>query len=165
MLRVAYFWESLRGKPQTHQLHWLLLNIRKACNMITKQMYVCSSCFVFLRLPSGLPSPLFAETLYSVGKQTDSSVMLLLFMAWWTGLIGGHSGKADRLKGEIRSGFFCFDFLRRLISEWVGWNPAADVKSREETTRYGYRLSSVLRHAPWHRLLHLSSWLPLQTAC
>lgn len=42
---------------------------------------------------------------------------------------------------------FCFDFLRLLISEWVGWNPAADVTSREETTRYGYRLSSLLRHA------------------
>lgn len=43
--------------------------------------------------------------------------------------------------------FFCFDFLRRLISKWVGCNPAADVKSRAETTRYAYRLSSLLRHA------------------
>ncbi len=42
---------------------------------------------------------------------------------------------------------FCFDFLRLLISKWVGWNPAADVTSREQTTRYGYRLSSLLRHA------------------
>ena len=40
---------------------------------------------------------------------------------------------------------FCFDFRRLLISVWVGWNPAADVRSRAETTRYGDGLSSPLR--------------------
>lgn len=69
------------------------------------------------------------------------------FIAWWTGLIGGHSGKAGRLIWVWSDLGFSFDFLRLLIFEWVGWNPSADVKSREETTRHGYRLSYLLRHA------------------
>ena len=60
----------------------------------------------------------------------------------------------------------CFDFLRLLICKWVGWNPASDVTSRGETTRYmvtGYHLHSVTRDPPWHRLFHLLSWLISQT--
>lgn len=104
-------------------------------------MCECSSCFLF-----SFPSVCWDSHWESRLLQTDSSVMVLLFMAWWTGLIGGHSGKADSLTGEIWSGFL-FWSPQTFISEWVGWNPAADVASRGETTRYGYRLSFQLRHA------------------
>lgn len=104
--------------------------------------------------PPGLLCLLFSETLYwkrnlkSRLLQTDSSLLLLLFMTW--------------LAGRRSDLTFCFDFLRLLICEWVGCNPATDVMSRDETSRYmvrGYQARSVTRDPPWHQLLHLSSWL------
>ena len=101
-------------------------------------------------LPICSPSLQVGKKKAASRRQTGTG-MLLRFIAWWTGLIRGHSGKADSRKGGGSDMAFCFDFLRLLICEWVGWNPDSDVRSREETTRCtipGYQLRSVTREPP-----------------
>lgn len=82
--------------------------------------------------------------------QTDEAVMLLLFVAWWTGLINGCSRKADRLGGwgggsDLR---FCFFFHQTsyLWECWVESSRRRNVKKRGDTQR-SCRLSSTLGYA------------------
>lgn len=163
-----YFWESLRGK-----LNNFSVLLRKACNVMTKRMCECSSCFRYLRLPSCLHSHLFAETRYwrtnweSRPLQTDSSLMLLLFMAWWTGLIGGHSGKADGVKGEIWSGFLFWSQTSYRRVCWVESSRRRNVQ-RDDTLWLQVIISAqtcVTHHGTNFLVGYLSSWLPLQTVC
>lgn len=63
---------------------------------------------------------------------------------------------------------FCFVFIRRLIYEWVGWNPAVDVMSRKEVTRNavaGYHRFSVTHDPPWQRLVATPNCLHGILAC
>lgn len=89
-------------------------------------------------------------------QQTGSSGMLLLFMTWWTGLIGGHSGKADRLEGGDQIWVFVLisaDFLS--LSELGGIQPQMlGPEQRRHAMVTGYRLRSDSRDSPYRQLLH-----------
>lgn len=79
--------------------------------------------------------------------QTDKTEMLLLFMAWWTGLIDGCSHKADRLKGGIWSPFlFCFHQTSYLWVSWVESSRRRNVKEGGDM-QCCCRLSQILSYA------------------
>lgn len=135
---------------------WLcVLSKSTACNVITKEICEGTSCFIFLWHPSCLPLHLFVATLLEeeLGKKKADSCRqttqscLLLFIAWWTGLIVGHSGEADRLKEEIRFSFlFWFPQTSYLRVCWVESRLRLNVQRRDDKV-YSYRLSSPLSHA------------------
>lgn len=148
------------------------LLLRKACNVITKQMYDGNLCYIFLKLPSCLPSHLFAEALYwkknrESGKQTptDRSEMLLLFycMMDWPYRWPFWQSWQTHL-GLIWSGFF-FWFLETsyLRVSWVESISRRKVQRGDDTPWLQVIISAQTRAT--HQLLHHLSWLPLQTVC
>lgn len=150
---IIVFEKVWEGKLKFTNFTVLFLSIRKTCNVVTKRIYECSSCFLFCKLPSCAPSHLFVETLYwrrNWGRRKqiradrprnevvafycmmDRPLTILVKLTEWR-------GRSDM--------GFCFDFLRLLI--WVSWLESSlrrNVQRREDTL-YGYRLSSPLSHS------------------
>lgn len=125
----------------------------------------------------GLPPHLLAESLFWKRELGEKKADSCRQTAQWCccfllhdglAFIAGRSGKADRLKGDIWYGFlFWFPQTFLSVSELGGIQAQTQRPGRRRHAIWLQVIISTQSRVThlWHRLLSLSSWLPLQPVC